>query len=417
MSNVLITGPERTACDVTILLPESKSLAARALMASAYAGEAIPEPSVKDCGDVAALKGALGALQNGARRTDIGSSGTAMRFIIPYIAATARESVELWGSEQVKRRPVGVIVDTMRLLGADIEYAGAEGHLPLLIGPARLHGGSVRLDMTESSQYASALMLCAPTLPGGIRCDFDGKPVSRPYLEMTEAVMRRCGIDVALSREGFRVRGGKYDVPSGLNMERDWSAATFWLEAASLLPAGIRLHLPGLTAPEMSCQGDARYAGLFRRLGVITISGEEGVIIEKEKETRLPEKAELNLADYPDGAPAAACALCAAGVPFRLSGLSHLVVKESDRLERISNILRQFGYSVTADGESLRWDVVRLPAPQRVIADPKADHRIAMAFAIMATPERSVQLCDAECVAKSYPGFWDELEKLGYRVK
>ncbi len=391
------------AARCTVDLPLSKSLAARALM---LGGRIDPTPGL--CDDLRMLVDALRHC-NGA--VYIGSSGTALRFLTARFACMPGADVVIDGTAQLRTRPVGTLVATLRSLGADISYLGRECFAPLHIVGRRLNGGRVLIDASVSSQYVSALLLAAPFMTNGIEVVVSSL-TSEPYIDMTCEVCRDFGLDAGRHKNVFYARRRQRDViiSPGYTIEADWSAASYFLEISAL--TGSEIVLRGLGSPLTSIQGDAHSVGLFEKLGVgVSACG----VIEVKKCGTSEDAIDIDMRNMPDVVPAFAvgCALC--GVPFRLSGLDTLRVKESDRISALRNGLRHLGFSVVSGHDWLAWNGAYCPEEKTMVIDAYDDHRMAMAFAPAACLG-NMTIVGAECVSKSFPDFATQIGRCGFNV-
>ncbi len=380
-----------------IQLPPSKSLAARAMILGAEVGDA-----VCGCDDLRVLSRAL-ARNRGI--VDVEQSGTALRFLTARYAATPGADVLLTGSRRLRERPVAPLVESLRSLGADISYSGCESHAPLTIRGRRLPGGTVRVDARQSSQYVSALMLAAPLMQSPLCIEYVSAG-SEPYIDMTVRICRRFGLEVT-QRPGLIEVSGMSVTPENYAVEPDWSAAAFFYELTAA--SGIPLLLQGLIPPGDSLQGDSAAATLFRHLGVITEPASDGLLIYREDCAAKTFQADLS--PTPDMAPALAVASALCGVSFRLTGLGTLALKESDRLESITEGLRALGFGATHTDSEILWHGATLPTPPDIIVNSAADHRIAMAFGIAAALRPGISVDCPGCAAKSFPGFAEMLRR------
>ncbi len=391
--------------------PPSKSIVNRLIVINALT-EGHPETPCTDvCADTRAL---AGAIQADRGEVNVGASGTAMRLLTAYFAAREGADVTLDGVERMHERPVGPLVEALRSLGADIEYAGEEGFPPLRIRGRRLTGGRVTIDSTVSSQFISALMLVAPTMAQGLVIDLDGLAVSMPYIKMSLGLLQRHGIAAEMDRDVIPIPAGEYIPVDDEQVEADWSAATFWYEIAAI-SAGF-VTLDGLEHP--SLQGDAAAAQIFEGLGVTTdYEGEEGgfdLAANPDPSPRL----HLDLSDHPDMLPAIVVAACMLGIPFRITGLENLHAKECDRVEAIVNEMRKIGAMVQTEGPGiLTWELQRRPIAELPVFDTYGDHRMAMAMAPVSLFLPGIVVRDAEVVEKSYPGYWTDLQAAGFRLE
>lgn len=397
--------PPEEILEASVTLPLSKSISARALIMAAFGSDRPAE--VADCADTRALDEAL---SSDTATVNIGAAGTAMRFLTAYYAATPGKSVVIDGSDRMRHRPIGVLVDTLRRLGAKIEYIGEEGFPPLRIDGCKLSGGQIEIDSTISSQFVSAVLMAAPTMAEGLTLRLTGDTVSTPYIKMTAAMMRDRGIDIEIERDAITVRPGHY---AGCNtpVEHDWSAAAFWYEIAAISAGWVTLT----DMADKSIQGDSILADIYPRMGVLTEWNEEGAELSATPD--LFSRVDLDMSDTPDLVQAIAVTACAIGLPFRLTGVGTLRHKETDRIAALQNELAKIGCIVENDGDStISWEGRRMPVSEMPVIDTYDDHRMAMAFAPLSVFIPGIVIRDAETVEKSYPGFWDDLRAAGFTV-
>lgn len=403
----------------TISLPTSKSISARALTISALTGGTQPQ-GLSDCDDTHALQAAI------AHRPaiiDIGAAGTAMRFGTALFACTPGEHV-LTGSPRMLERPIGLLVDALRSLGADITYEGTEGFPPLRVKGHPLKGGHTTIPASVSSQYISALLMIAPTMTEGLTLTLEGEIASRPYIDMTLAIMKAYGAQADWTAEGqaIRVAAGGYR-PTEWTVEPDWSAASYWYEMVALSDdAEACICLKGLRAE--SLQGDSCISQIFSPLGVKTTFTDEGAVLTK---TAAVESLDFDFTHCPDLAQTVVATCAMMGVAFHFNGLKSLKIKETDRIVALQTELRKLGVEVAADNESmtlttdaaalfksrLRLETAQASTPIATYAD----HRMALAFAPCAYRFPGLAIAHPEVVSKSYPAFWADLERVGATIE
>ncbi len=410
-----ITAPKTLNVDID--LPASKSISNRALIISALAGGGEAPTNLSDCDDTQVT---LAALRDKPDVIDIKAAGTAMRFLTAYLAATPGRHT-LTGTDRMKHRPIKVLVDALRYLGADIAYEGEEGFPPLRISGKTLDGGHLAMPGNVSSQYISALLMIAPMLKNGLVLHLKGEIISRPYIDLTLSLMAAYGADGEWSDiDTISVRPKPYTSRS-YHIENDWSAASYWYEmmALSCCPDS-RVGLGGLL--DSSRQGDSSVRYIFSLLGVNTIfgSGEGqdklGAVTLRCTGRKLP-RLEYDFVNSPDLAQTFVVCCAAMGVKFRFTGLQTLKIKETDRIEALKTEMRKFGYVINdVDGCELVWDGERCePEPDPVVSTYD-DHRMALAFAPLALRLGSVRIDSPQVVTKSYPTYWDDLRKAGFTV-
>ncbi|MGN0206974.1 MAG: 3-phosphoshikimate 1-carboxyvinyltransferase [Muribaculaceae bacterium] len=393
-----IKFPAKIAGDIA--LPASKSITNRALILNALSGNGKMPHNCADCDDSNAMIAALRATD--AERIDIGAAGTTMRFLTAYYAMQQRRETTLDGSERMRQRPIGVLVEALRQCGAEIEYAGNAGFPPLRIKGRRLSSpGILTLPGNVSSQYISAIMMISPMLDKRTEIHLTGEMTSIPYIDMTVSLMREYGAEIERQGDVIVVQPGEYS-PIDYAVESDWSGASYWYEIAALLP-GSDIALQGLKEP--SVQGDSRIAEIFTHFGVATTGARR---LEPAKPASKP--LEIDMADCPDLAQTVVVTACMLDVHFDITGLRTLRIKETDRMEALRSQLYKLGYDITiVDDNRLAWHGERHAPALSPTIDTFKDHRMAMAFAPAAIKFPGLVIRDVDVVSKSYPSFWQHL--------
>ena len=403
-------SPSADAVDVD--LPASKSISNRALTIAAMA-DGCSIGNIADCDDTNAMRRAL-QTQSAQANVNIGAAGTAMRFLTAYFASQPWRSVLLDGTPRMRKRPIGELVEALRLCGAEIDYYASEGYPPLWIEGRHLKADApLRMRGNVSSQYVSAMMMVAPMMKGGLTIEIEGGLTSRPYVEMTAALMRHFGAEVTVGESTIVIEGKPYS-PSSLTVESDWSAASYWYEIKALCP-DLDIRLNGLQSD--SLQGDSRVAEYFKLFGVTTEYTNNGVALgfcDADRDATL----NIDLSSQPDIAQTIVVTACLTGRPFRIGGLHTLRIKETDRLEALRAQLAQLGFNIEiADDSILSWN----GAAGEAAAHPRIltydDHRMAMAFAPAAIRFPSLTVLDARVVSKSYPDYWRHLALAGFKME
>ena len=404
-----------------IVLPASKSISGRALVINALSGSSLLPDNLSDSDDTQAM---LNALHEMPEVIDIGAAGTAMRFLTAYLSVTPGTHT-ITGTERMKHRPIGILVDALRTLGADIAYEGEEGFPPLRIaGRNDIEGGELSVPGDVSSQYISALLMIAPTLKKGLRLTLTGQIASRPYLDMTVSMMRDFGAEVEwIAKDVIEVKPGSYR-QRPYHIESDWSAASYWYEMVALSPdAGAQVELVGLHHD--SIQGDSKVWQLMSELGVATEYYEEPdgtEIIRLRKTGNLTCHFCHDFSHQPDLAQTFAVTCAMLDVPFRLVGLQSLRIKETDR---IAALVEELGKIVCLEGNDseLLWegfyniDDLELLPFEEFTFDTYDDHRMAMALApVCLRTGGEIVINNPEVVSKSYPHYWEDLEKVGFSI-
>lgn len=391
-------------------LPLSKSESNRALIISALTPGGNMPAVVAECDDTAAMLSVLNSLDS--RGVNVGAAGTAMRFLTALAAVTPGVDMVIDGSERMRQRPIGPLVDALRQCGALIEYAGTEGFPPLHVTGRVLEGGEVTVDASVSSQFISALMMVAPCMANGLRINMAGEAVSESYLRLTAAMMERAGVTAEFERGTIDIPSAKY-TPVNWTIGADWSAASYWYEIEALTSGFVTLD--GLDAD--SRQPDRKVADIFSNLGVLTEwEGEEGGI-DLMASPELSPRMIIDLSDNPDLAQTVIVTCVMLGVPFLISGLETLSIKETDRIKALYTELLKIGIvtDISVAGR-MEWDGSRRPIAELPEFDTYADHRMAMSLAPVSIYIPGIVVRDAGVVAKSYPGYWDALRNAGFLV-
>ena len=410
---IALNIPEKMVADIA--LPASKSVSNRALLLQALCSDKrYTIANLAVCDDTEHMEQGVAAKRAGAPLIDIGATGTAMRFLTAYLAITEGETI-ITGSERMKQRPIGTLVEALRKLGADITYMNKEGYPPLRICGKRLQGGELEIEAGISSQYISALLMIAPCLTEGLTLHLKGDIASRTYIELTLDLMRRYGAVAEWTNgQTIRVNPGTYeDTP--LSVEGDWSAASYWYELAAVAAHQgheVDILLRGLTAE--SQQGDRVIAEMYELLGIKTEYTEEGArLLNSEFRIQNSELKVLDFTHCPDIAQTLAVTCCLMGIPFRFGGIHSLRIKETDRVAALINELRKLGFVLRAEGtEHLVWDGTTCPPDVCPTISTYDDHRMAMAFAPAALRYEGLVIEHPEVVTKSYPEFWEDIEQI-----
>ena len=407
-----------------VTLPASKSISNRALILGALSGGG-PRmlTNVSDCDDTTAMLQGLSL----PATIDIGAAGTSMRFLTAFLSIGQGTHL-ITGTERMRHRPIGVLVDALRELGADIVYTGEEGFPPLRITGRPLEGGQVSLPGNVSSQYISALLMIAPKLQKGLTLQLTGEIISRPYIDMTVEMMRSFGAKV-MWEDGntLRVAPEPY-TPTPYLIEADWSAASYWYEIV-LLSENTQETATLIGLFEHSLQGDSAINNLFAQLSVRSIFLSTGSQQPKTSLIRrgaLPPRVEWDFTRTPDLAQTLVVTCALKGIPFRFTGLQSLRIKETDRMAALQQELRKLGVQVDVEGDSIMsWngpehqpsgEVPYLQPATGTTIDTYDDHRMAMAFAPAALVLGSIDINHPEVVSKSYPRFWEDLQRAGFEI-
>jgi 3-phosphoshikimate 1-carboxyvinyltransferase len=334
---------------------------------------------------------------------DIGHAGTTMRFLTSYFATTPGVEKVLTGSKRMQERPIKLLVDALRSIGAAIDYVKNEGYPPLRISGKAISITRVSLAANVSSQYITSLMLVAPKLPNGLEIVLEGEITSVPYINMTCALLQRVGIDATFSGQSIRVLPQQSIDAKTLTVESDWSSASYHFSMVALAQSAdvsINSYVPN------SLQGDSVLVDIYAQLGVTATFDEH-----KLQLTHIA----LDLIKAPDIAQTIAVTCYGLGVSCDLTGLHTLKIKETDRLVALQNELTKLGANIRITEDSLHLDARKGDIVADVAIDTYHDHRMAMAFAPLGLSVPIV-INDADVVTKSYPSFWDDLISLGFFI-
>lgn len=407
--NYRIIAPRRIEGEID--LPASKSISNRVLLLNALCATPGRLSNLAQCDDTDAVLSALA--QPDASEVNIGAAGTAMRFLTAYFATREGREVVIDGTERMRQRPIRVLVDALRQLGADIEYVEAEGYPPLKITGTRLHGGALTVSGSVSSQYITAILLIAPVI-GGITLTIEGEVMSRPYIDMTLALMARYGVKAEWRENVIHVPAGEYTALD-FTVEADWSAASYWWAMQAIVPQS-RITLKGLEP--QSLQGDSRIAELMLQMGVTGNWCGRYLDLRSNGGVGCCCSTFADLSGTPDIAQTLVVMLCLMGRPFRITGLRTLRIKETDRLEALRTELRKLGYVVKVEGDdAISWHFETTAAEASPHISTYHDHRMAMAFAPAAIRFPGLIIDDAQVVSKSYPLFWEHLRQAGFKIE
>lgn len=403
--------PPEEITDALIKLPLSKSISNRVLMINALTGNAGTIQEVAKCDDTDVMQRAL---TSGTDEINIGAAGTAMRFLTAYFSLQEGRTVTIDGSERMRQRPIGVLVNALRDCGADISYPGEENFPPLRITGRRLTGGEITIDGSMSSQYISALLMAAPLMEKGLTLTLSGEIVSRPYIMMTLGLMRQWGVESEFYGNTITIEPQSYRA-TDFTVEADWSASSYWFETAAFSFGDIKLT--GLS--DHSLQGDCRIKKMFTNFGIEAEWDEAGAL-ELNASPDITPRMVADLSDCPDLAQTVIVTCCVLNIPFRITGLSTLKIKETDRIAALCTELRKLSFVIEhPDGSTLEWEGQRAPVDTEtpLAIDTYDDHRMAMAFAPVALFLPGIVIRDVEVVSKSYPEYWDHMRQTGFTLQ
>lgn len=407
MTRINILPPSEI--NATILLPSSKSISNRALIIHALGrGSYLPE-NLSDCDDTQVMIRALNA--KAGETIDIMAAGTAMRFLTAYLSVTPGERL-ITGTQRMQQRPIQVLVDALRALGADIEYASNEGYPPLRIKGKALTQSRITLPGNVSSQYISALLMIGPTLPNGLTLTLTGDIISKPYIQLTLQLMSDFGAKAEWVDEHTLTVSPQPYQSILFYVESDWSAASYWYQIVALSKEAT-VTLPGLFSH--SYQGDSQVARLFESLGVSTEYKDKQVTLRKSG--KPVEQMKYNFINQPDLAQTFVVTCALLNIPFRFSGLQTLKIKETDRMAALIEEMGKLGFVLhESEGSVLSWNGERCERSAEAI-DTYEDHRMAMAFAPACLVLPDININNPQVVSKSYPHYWDNLRQAGFTIK
>lgn len=406
MSHYQLTPPENI--NASIRLTSSKSVCNRALTIAALCKEAVTINNISDSDDSKLLSTALNS--NGPL-FDIGAAGTAMRFLTAYLAQHEGQW-QITGTERMKNRPIGVLVDALRELGADISYIEKEGYPPLAINGKALNGGKLTLKSNISSQFISAILMIAPTLKGGLELCLDGNIISRPYIQMTLDLMAYFGVNTSWEGQIINIPEKAYKAES-FDVEIDWSGASYWYEVVALnKDAKIVLE----NAQAISYQGDAEVQNMYKSLGVQTTFTDQGATLINTG--KVCDFFEWDLLSQPDLAQTVVTTCAMLGIHFKISGLQTLRIKETDRIEALIKELAKYGIAIyESEPGTLEWHGETCPKDKEISIATYEDHRMALAFAPTAILHPRLNIEEPEVVSKSYPAYWEDMKMVGFEIE
>ena len=388
-------------------LPSSKSISNRLLVIRALCKNDFLISGLSGSDDTQALQQGL---QSASDIIDIGHAGTSMRFLTAYFAATGQQKT-VTGSPRMKNRPIGDLADALNQIGADVVYTEQHGYPPVRTSGNPLSGKYIEINGNVSSQFISALLLIAPTLPEGLTIQIKGEPVSAPYIKMTLGLMLQAGVQATWKNNAITVARQDYR-PEGMAVERDRSAASYWYQMAALSNEA-ELQLEGAT--EKSLQGDAIIAQMACVFGIKTEYTTEGALITKNRNQCIT--LWLDFSDTPDLVQTMAVTCCLSNIRFRFTGLQTLRLKETDRIAALQNELCKLGYCIEAKNTGvIEWNGERAEPQHPVCISTYNDHRMAMAFAPAAIHFPGLKIDDPDVVSKSYPNFWEDLKSVGATI-
>ena len=403
-----LTGPSNHQLKDTITITGSKSESNRSLLLAAL----FPDIKIENISNSDDAQVMAKGLKISEGTVDIHHAGTAMRFLTGYFSSQEGKDVILTGSKRMTERPIKILVEALRTLGAEISYVQDEGYPPIKIKGQRIVKDKVSLPANVSSQYISSLLLIAPSLDNGLELELVGKITSVPYIKMTLALLEEIGVETSFEGNMIKVSPKAKVAPTTLVVESDWSSASYFYGICALAAPGTEITLSAYK--KKSLQGDSVLADIYTAFGVETTFGENKVTLRKTNKKVLAAN-EFDLANAPDIAQTIAVTCFGLGVGCHLIGLHTLKIKETDRLEALHTELSKLGANISVTDKTLTI-VPTSEINADVAIDTYNDHRMAMAFAPLAM-NTTLFVNDAEVVSKSYPDFWNDLKQLDFSIK
>ena len=352
------------------------------------------------------------ALSTDKETVDIGHAGTAMRFLTSYFAVKEGREVVLTGSERMQDRPIEILVNALKDVGAVISYEAKEGYPPIRIKGAKITKDKVEINGNVSSQYISSLLLIASKLANGLEIELIGKITSIPYIKMTLSLLNQLGIETSFEGNRIKVTPKKSIEKQTVVVESDWSSASYFYSIIASSDIGSEIELSAYK--KESLQGDSCLAEIYQHFGVATVFGENFINLRKEHASKK-ETLEIDLKNAPDIAQTIAVTCFSENIACNLVGLHTLKIKETDRLEALKEELTNLGANISVTDKSLHLEISSTINSNIAIKTYK-DHRMAMAFAPLAL-KVPIKILEAEVVTKSYQKFWDDMQQIGIKIE
>jgi 3-phosphoshikimate 1-carboxyvinyltransferase len=388
-------------------LPSSKSLSNRALILQALSGNQPVVSNLSDARDTVLMNKLVGTTE---KVVDIMDAGTTMRFLTAFFGIRGAQKI-MTGTTRMKERPIGLLVDALRKIGVTVDYLERDGFPPIeLKGFSRQLADEVTVPGNVSSQYISALMMTGPMLPNGLRIKLTGKVGSRPYIDMTAALMKHFGVDAEFRDDTIHVKHSTYKA-NPYKVEGDWSGASYWF-AHTALAKDATIYLPGMI--DKSLQGDRAIVEIMEKLGVTAEFDSNGVRVSKS--LAVTKTIEWDFTDCPDLAQTVLPVCAAKGVVGTFTGLESLYIKESDRVAALRAELGKINARIVEPKKGVwRLEPGKFDGVQHIEIETYHDHRMAMGLAPLATM-MDVTIQSPDVTNKSYPGYWEDMRSLGFAV-
>ncbi|CAM1334820.1 3-phosphoshikimate 1-carboxyvinyltransferase [Tenacibaculum aestuariivivum] len=402
--NLKLTSNKNNIIDLEVIISGSKSESNRLLILQ----QLFPNINIQNLSDSDDTHHLQEALSSDNKIADIGHAGTAMRFLTAFFATQEGTTKILQGSERMHNRPIEILVNALRDLGADIEYLEKDGYPPIKITGKKIVKDTVAIDGNVSSQYISALMLIAPGLKNGLAIELKGIVTSVPYIEMTLSLLHQIGVSATFIKNSIKIEALENVSAQNIVVESDWSSASYFYSLIALSKVGATIELTAYKKD--SLQGDNCLATIYKHFGVTTTFKENTIVLSKEEKHSTAILTE-DLKNAPDIAQTIAVTCFGLGVACDLTGLHTLKIKETDRLEALKEELTKLGATISVTNESLHLKATTNINENIKIATYN-DHRMAMAFAPLAL-KTTIIIADAEVVSKSYRNFWEDMQQVG----
>ena len=350
-------------------------------------------------------------LDNLSENIDIHHAGTAMRFLTALLSVKENKKFEITGSDRMKQRPIGVLVDALKNLGAEITYKDQIGFPPLIISGKKILGGEIFLSAEISSQYITALILIAPMLEKGLIINLQGAIASKPYILMTLSILDKLGIKNKFENNKISVHPCDKIKDITVNVESDWSSVSYFY---SIIAISKKSHLEIGSYFKNSIQGDKKLVEIYSKLGVKTEFINNKIILEKDTECLLPKNLDLDLTENPDIAQTIAVTCFGLGISCNIKGLHTLKIKETDRLVALKNEIEKLGGKIEITDDSLKL-YPSFEIKKNISIKTYNDHRMAMAFAPLSLLV-PIYIENPDVVTKSYKNFWSDLRAINFEI-
>lgn len=406
--DILLRVPKNKKINEHITISGSKSESNRLLILQ----QLFDNLTVKNLSNSDDTKVMQKILSSNSETADVHHAGTAMRFLTAFFASKENREVTLTGSKRMQERPIKILVDALRDLGAEIIYEKTEGFPPIKIKGKRITTNEVSIQGNVSSQYISALMLIAPSLPNGLTIQLLGKITSVPYIKMTLSLLKQLGVTASFKDDKIAIKPQLNIQDKTMVVEADWSSASYWYSLISLAEEGSKITLSAYK--EESLQGDSCLAEIYEHFGVKTTFSKHNITLLKTTTLKESKGLTVDLKSAPDIAQTIAVTCFGLGLACDLSGLHTLKIKETDRLEALKEELTKLGAEITVTEESLHLKASE-KINEHIAIKTYNDHRMAMAFAPLAI-KVPIKILNAEVVSKSYVDFWTDFAKVGIKA-